>query len=206
MSRRAARRPRKSSCLYLSWAFLGWNKGRDEGSLTLRLFSTLLFFVICPSSLSFSYPPGRSRDGHSTASTIANFPFRAFYRVAIFSICHVSLYYRTRHSYSSFANFFSVSFSAVFLSFFFFISIYRSIDLFYSSINRELIYYYYYYLIIETKDQLSLKKNDFNSIKIYFDIRVGLDERRGSIIALRDEYNTPLRIHSPLITIITIIT
>lgn len=136
MSRRAARRPRKSSCLYLSWAFPGWNKGGGEGSLTLRLFSTLLLFIICPPSLSFSYPPGRSRDGHSTASTIANFPFRAFYRVAIFSICHVSLYYRTRHSYSSFANFFSVSFSAVFLSFFFFISIYRSIDLFYSFINH----------------------------------------------------------------------
>lgn len=91
-----------------------------------------------------------------------------------------------------------------FICVFFYIDI--SIDLFYSSINRELIYYYYYYLIIETKDQLSLKKNDFNPIKIYFDIRVGLDERRGSIIALRDEYNTPLRIHSPLITIITIIT
>lgn len=94
-----------------------------------------------------------------------------------------------------------------FLSFF----LYRYIDrsIFFTPLSiifRELIYYYYYYLIIETKDQLSLKKNDFNSIKIYFDIRVGLDERRGSIIALRDEYNTPLRIHSPLITIITIIT
>lgn len=95
MSRRAARRPRKSSCLYLSWAFPGWNKGGGGGLfLSLRLFSTLLLLVTCPPSLSLSLSPGR--DGHSTASTktIANFPFRAFYRVAIFSICHVSLYYR----------------------------------------------------------------------------------------------------------------
>lgn len=159
MSRRAARRPRKSSCLYLSWAFPGWNKGGEEGSLslTLRLFSTLLLFIICPPSLSFSYPPGRSRDGHSTASTIANFPFRAFYRVAIFSICHVSLYYRTRHSYSSFANFFSVPFSAVFLYLCFFLYRYIDRSIFFTPLSiifRELIYYYYYYLIIETKETI----------------------------------------------------
>lgn len=155
MSRRAARRPRKSSCLYLSWAFPGWNKGGEEGSLSHP--STFLYpsplHHLPTVSLFLSYPPGRSRDGHSTASTIANFPFRAFYRVAIFSICHVSLYYRTRHSYSSFANFFSVPFSAVFLSFF----LYRYIDrsIFFTPLSiifRELIYYYYYYLIIETKE------------------------------------------------------
>lgn len=50
MSRRAARRPRKSSCLYLSWAFPGWNKGGGGGLfLSLRLFSTLLLLVIFPS-------------------------------------------------------------------------------------------------------------------------------------------------------------
>lgn len=50
MSRRATRRPRKSSCLYLSWAFPGWNKGGGGGLfLSLRLFSTLLLLVTFPS-------------------------------------------------------------------------------------------------------------------------------------------------------------
>lgn len=71
-------------------------RGGEEGiGLSLRPF---LPFSAIP-SLSLLHSPrsnGRSRDGRSTASTktIANFPFRAFYRVAIFSICHVSLYYR----------------------------------------------------------------------------------------------------------------
>lgn len=52
MSRRATLRPRKSSCLYLSWAFLGWNKGGEEGiGLSLRpflLFSSRLFLSYTP--------------------------------------------------------------------------------------------------------------------------------------------------------------
>lgn len=144
-------------CIYPGLSLDEIRVGRRALSLTFRLFSTLLLFIICPPSLSFSYPPGRSRDGHSTASTIANFPFRAFYRVAIFSICHVSLYYRTRHSYSSFANFFSVPFSAVFLYLCFFLYRYIDRSIFFTPLSiifRELIYYYYYYLIIETKETI----------------------------------------------------
>lgn len=167
MSRRAARRPRKSSCLYLSWAFPGWNKGGGGGLfLSLRLFSTLLPLVICPPSLSLSLSPGR--DGHSTASTktIANFPFRAFYRVAIFSICHVSLYYRpvTR---ILLPPTFPLCPSLRFFFFFFFFIDTSPIDLFTPcprAINRERMYYYYYDV---QNGRAALKKNDFDSIKMY---------------------------------------
>ena len=64
----------------------------------------LLYILSLSLSLSFSHSFSHSgsnverrRDGHSAVSTkaLANFPLRAFYRVAIFSICDVSVYYRS---------------------------------------------------------------------------------------------------------------
>lgn len=115
MSRRAARRPRKSSCLYLSWAFPGWNKGGGGGLfLSLRLFSTLLLLVIFPSrSLpdEMGTQPRRPRRLQTFLSELfTELQFLVF----------ATFLYITRHSYSSSANFSSMSFSA-FLFFFFFL-------------------------------------------------------------------------------------
>lgn len=71
-------------------------RGLWLNSLSLSLspspsLSLSLSFFLSRSSI------GRRRVGHSTVSTkaLANFPLRAFYRVAIFSICDVSIYCRS---------------------------------------------------------------------------------------------------------------
>lgn len=60
MSRRATLRPRKSSCLYLSWAFPGWNKGGGGRKGSDSSFD--LFYPSPPSRLFLSYTPPVAMD------------------------------------------------------------------------------------------------------------------------------------------------
>lgn len=149
MSRRAARRPRKSSCLYLSWAFPGWNKGGGGGLfLSLRLFSTLLLLVIFPSrSLpdEMGTQPRRPRRLQTFLSELfTELQFLVFATFLYITDPSLVFFFRQLFLY--------VLLCVSFFFFFFFIDT-SPIDLFTPcprAINRERMYYYYY----KTKEPL----------------------------------------------------
>lgn len=163
MSRRAARRPRKSSCLYLSWAFPGWNKGGGGGLfLSLRLFSTLLLLVIFPSrSLpdEMGTQPRRPRRLQTFLSELfTELQFLVFATFLYITDPSLVFFFRQLFLY--------VLLCVSFFFFFFFIDT-SPIDLFTPcprAINRERMYYYYYDV---QNERTALKKNDFDSIKMY---------------------------------------